>query len=433
MIMTREVFLIKIQTENFIDKLLNYLSREQVFIILDTNHYPKQRFNFIAAWGVLNTFNINNCGDIFTHLYQFHRKTNDWIFGHISYDLKNYIENLSSNRLDNIAFPIIYFFQPKYILEINNHLAKYSCYENFEAINALHNQIENTDQLNKTEIKPLIFKKRIQTNQYLHNVKKIKKHIQLGDVYELNYCQEFYVEDIIIDPFQYFLELKNLQPMPFSAFYRLNDKFLLCASPERYLMKNNRTIISQPIKGTIKRGDSVLEDKEQYIRLLRSEKDRAENIMIVDLVRNDLSRTAQPLSVCVEELCGIYPFPGVYQMISTVKSTMRQDVTFADVIKTTFPMGSMTGAPKIKAMELIEQYETTRRGLYSGSVGYITPDADFDFNVVIRSLQYNASNKYASIITGGAITTHSQPQEEYNECLIKANGLLKAINSTIEV
>lgn len=429
--MNRKQRTFKIQTTDFIAKLIHYLRSQSTFVVLDTNEYPKHRFYFIVAWGVLKSFNHTD-GDIFSNLYEFHSSTNDWLFGHLSYDLKNYIEDLSSNRPDNIRFPMIHFFQPIYILEIEHDEAKYYYIEDDDDIVTIH-QIITSTKIANTELLSLVFKKRITKEHYISNIQKIKQHIQLGDIYEMNFCQEFYADNIETDPFQLFLNIKEHQPMPFSSFYRLGDKFLLCASPERYLMKDARTVISQPIKGTIKRGANEQEDKEQYYKLLNSEKDRAENIMIVDLVRNDLSRTAEPSSVRVKELCGTYAFPSVYQMISTVQSTIRPDVTFADVVKTTFPMGSMTGAPKIKAMQLIEQYESMRRGLYSGSVGYITPDADFDFNVVIRSLQYNSSEKYASIITGGAITIHSNPEEEYNECLVKANGLLKAINSSIEL
>ncbi len=429
----RKFFNFTIDRNSFFLKLLNFLRNEEIFIIFDSNRYPYHTFECLAVWGVTKKICYSN-ENLFEKLFNFHRECNDWLFGHISYDVKNYIEDLKSNNPDYIGFPDIFFFQPVYMLQLTGNVAQYYVNDELaETVQKIHKQIERTKIIYRSTQTSYVFHGRMSREFYLEQLKKIKTHIQKGDIYEMNFCQEFYAENIEADPFQIFLNIKEHHPMPFSAFYRLGEKFLLCASPERYIRKEGQTIISQPIKGTIKRGIGKQDDKLKYQQLFKSEKDRAENIMIVDLVRNDLSRTALPSSVLVEELCGIYSFPGVYQMISTVKSTMRQDVTFADVIKTTFPMGSMTGAPKIRAMQLIEQYEVTRRGLYSGCVGYINPEADFDFNVVIRSLQYNASTKYASIITGGAITAYSKPLEEYNECLIKANGLLKAIDSTIEV
>ena len=220
--------------------------------------------------------------------------------------------------------------------------------------------------------------------------------------------------------------------MPFSALYRINEKFLLSASPERYLKKVKNKVISQPIKGTIKRTSNEKENRKLKQQLQQNNKDRAENIMIVDLVRNDLSQTAIKNSVKVKELCKIYEFPTVFQMISTIESTVDTETPFTDIIKTTFPMGSMTGAPKIKAMEIIEKYESVKRGLYSGSVGYISPKGDFDFNVVIRSLQINYKNNYASFITGGAITILSNAEDEYEECFVKAQALLNALKTKIE-
>jgi para-aminobenzoate synthetase component 1 len=260
----------------------------------------------------------------------------------------------------------------------------------------------------------------------------LKQHIQSGDIYEINFCQEFFSEATQFNPLETYINLKQFSPTPFSAYYRSNHHYLICASPERFLMKKGNEVISQPIKGTIKRGTDIVEDEKLKKQLKNDEKERAENIMIVDLVRNDLSRIAKEGSVKVNELCKIYSYPQLHQMISTISAKVDKQLDFTEIIKACFPMGSMTGAPKIKAMELIEKYESFKRGLFSGSVGYITPEGDFDFNVVIRSLFYNSVNHYLSFMVGSAITAKSDPEKEYEECLLKAKGILLSLNADLE-
>ena len=247
----------------------------------------------------------------------------------------------------------------------------------------------------------------------------------------MNFCQEFYAENCGILPSEVFLRLNELSLAPYACFYKWNERYLLCASPERFMKKIGKTIISQPIKGTIKRGKTHKEDQKLKEQLLNSEKDRAENVMIVDSVRNDFARSCKAGTVKVEELFGIYSFQQVHQMISTIKGTLKPDCHFIDAIKNTFPMGSMTGAPKVITMETIEQYEHTKRGLYSGAVGYITPDGDFDFNVVIRSILYNNLTNYLSFQVGGAIVYDSDPESEYEECLLKAKAMRAVLREPV--
>ena len=351
----------------------------------------------------------------------------------MTYDLKNEIEKLSSNNFDNISMPLTHFFNPDFVFELNDSevIIHYPSEIEEERINQLFDEINsipiNRDQPNNHPTKPTI-RQRVSKEEYLSTIEKIRHHIALGDIYEMNYCMEFFAEDFICDPYQIYSKLNQISPTPFSCFYKLDDKYLLCASPERFLMKKGTKIISQPIKGTIRRD---LNDKNHddllKQQLFNDPKERSENVMIVDLVRNDLSRTAKKGSVKVEELFGIYSFNQVHQMISTVTSEVNKDIDFNDLIKTTFPMGSMTGAPKIRAMQLIEQYEKTKRGLYSGSVGYISPDNNFDFNVVIRSILYNESSKYLSFMVGSAITFDSVPEKEYEECLLKAKAIIEVL------
>jgi para-aminobenzoate synthetase component 1 len=247
----------------------------------------------------------------------------------------------------------------------------------------------------------------------------------------MNYCCEFYTEHSRIEPLAVFNKLNAKAKAPFSSFFKLNDKYLLCSSPERFLKKIDGKIISQPIKGTIRKGATDEENERLREQLLSSEKERAENVMIVDLVRNDLAKHAQPGTIKVEELFGIYEFPTVHQMISTVVAELQENVHQVDVIRDAFPMGSMTGAPKVEVMKNIEAYEDQKRGLYSGSVGYFTADGDFDLNVVIRSIFYNAAKEYVSIQVGSAITYDADPAAEYDELLLKAKGMLDALNASI--
>ena len=254
-------------------------------------------------------------------------------------------------------------------------------------------------------------------------------HIQRGDIYEANFCQEFYSENCRINPLETFNKLNNISKPPFATFLKIEDKYLMSATPERYIKKDGCKVISQPIKGTEKRSDNKKEDQQLALELSNDEKERSENIMIVDLVRNDLSHTAKRGTVKVEELCKVYTFMQVHQMISTITSEVDEDISPIEILKTTFPMGSMTGAPKISAMKIIEELEETKRGLYSGSVGYFKQNGDFDFNVIIRSILYNATKQYISYSVGSAITVKSNPLKEYEECLVKAKAMRQVLES----
>ncbi len=337
----------------------------------------------------------------------------------MSYDLKNDIENLTSKNTDKVQIPDWHFFSPTYIIAISDKEIKISAKEG----NAIEiwNTIDTLDYKQTfSNLNRISIKNRITKEAYLKQVKAIQQNIVDGNVYELNYCQEFYADNTSISPLEVFFALNDLARAPFSCYYKLKHKYLISSSPERFLKKIGNKLISQPIKGTCKRGSSPNEDNQLKEILLNSEKERAENVMIVDLVRNDLAKTSKPGTVKVNELFGLYPFQNVTHMISTISSELKEGIHPIDAIKNAFPMGSMTGAPKISAMKLIESFETTKRGLFSGSVGYINPEGDFDFNVVIRSILYNEANKYLSYQVGGAITYDSDPEKEYEECLIKA-------------
>jgi para-aminobenzoate synthetase component 1 len=409
-------------------QMLNWVNRFNICVFLDNHHYVSANHNVecLAASGSIATLRLP-AGNALVQLELFHHEQNDWIFGHLAYDLKNEIESLRSTHPDGIGLPDIYFFVPETVLQLTEKNLLIGVNGNRHAI--IFDEISNLspDTLNKKS-EAIQIAQRFSREEYLQTIRSIQQHIHAGDCYELNFCQEFYVDKVSIDPVYTYQQLSDSSPNPFSAFYKCDEKFVLCASPERYLQKKGRKILSQPIKGTrVRNAIKDPEDHEGRIELAASRKDRSENVMVVDLVRNDLAKVCEKGSVEVSELFGIYTFPQVHQMISTVTGIVRSDTGLAEMIRSTFPMGSMTGAPKKSVMELIERYERTRRGVFSGAIGYVTPEGDFDFNVVIRSLLYNNNTGYLSFQAGSAITFYSVAEEEYEECLIKIAAIKKVL------
>ena len=405
--------------------MLHWTSQFTIASFLDNHYYNSRYSNYECLAGVrcVRKFDIKE--DFFSSLSSFVNDINDWIFGHLNYDVKNYTETLYSHNIDNINFPDVFLFVPEIVFILQKDELTIGTIQS--DADAVFKEI-NQQQIPDYSQQQANVKSRISKEEYIENIKKIQQHILRGECYEINYCQEFYAENTFISPVTVYHLLTTVSPNPFCCFYKLDDKYLLCASPERYLKKEGENIISQPIKGTAKRGADENEDQQIKDFLLNCKKDRKENIIVVDLVRNDLSRICKEGSVQVEELCAVYTFPGVHQMISTVKGTLQPNAGFGDIIKATFPMGSMTGAPKKRVMQLIEKYEKTKRGIYSGAVGYITPGKDFDFNVVIRSIMYNKTNRYVSYQVGGAITFESDPESEYEECLVKAAAITQILS-----
>ena len=353
-----------------------------------------------------------------------------YIFGSLNYDLKNEIFDLKSDNIDLIHFPSILFWVPKYVVKIEN--------ENFEFVQGEKNEeslmffnyfIEEETDLNfhhyNKNLSP-----RTSKEVYLSNIQKIKSYLQRGDIYEVNYCQEYYAENIEI-PYELdlYFKLNQITKAPFSSFFKFDEFTVFCNSPERFIQSKDGKLVTQPIKGTAARNDDKEIDESNKLNLQNNPKERSENIMIVDLVRNDLSKIAEKNSVHVDELCEIYSFPTVHQMISTISCVPKEGTSFTDILRATFPMGSMTGAPKISAMRIIDELEDFNRGLYSGSIGYIAPNGEFDFNVVIRSLIYNAKEKYLSCSVGSAITILSDEEKEFEECQIKVDKLLSALRN----
>ena len=402
--------------------------REVVFMDSNDYHQNYSSYDCILAVDAFTSIKTDY-HNAFEDLKQYQQTTKDWLFGYLSYDLKNDIEVLNSNNFDGLGFSDLFFFQPKKIFLLKG---------NFLEIQYLHLCDDEVDQdfieifnsqqlIAKSQENPLILQ-RISKEKYLEKVSKILEHIHRGDMYEANFCMEFFAENVILNPLEKFQKLNEISKPPLAVYFKNNKQFLLSASPERYLKKEGELLISQPIKGTAKRFLDPIEDEKSKNQLAQDPKERAENIMITDLVRNDLSRIAQKGSVKVEELCAIYSFEQVHQMISTITSKLDSQYASVDAIKSTFPMGSMTGAPKVSVMTIIEELEETKRGMYSGAVGYFTPTSDFDFNVVIRSILYNQENKYVSFSVGSAITSGSIPEKEYEECLLKAKAMREVLS-----
>jgi len=413
--------------KGFKQNLLSWSQQFETALWLDSNNYQQQYASFDSALALEEFTSIKtDYTNAFDKLKEYQTITKDYIFGYISYDVKNDVERLSSNNYDGLNFADLYFFQPQKLIFIKGKNIE------FHYLKMVDDEIEsdfNTIYATKIITTPsdsdekIKIKLRIHKDEYYSKVHTILDHIKRGDLYEANFCQEFYAENASINPVEVYKHLNDISEPPFASFLKMDHQYALCASPERYLKKEGLKIISQPIKGTAKRLISAIDDDKIATDLSRDIKERAENVMIVDLVRNDLSKTAKIASVKVEELCKVYSFKQVHQMISTVVSEIDTTTHPIETLRSTFPMGSMTGAPKVSAMKIIEKLEETKRGLYSGTIGYFTPENDFDFNVVIRSILYNEEKKYISYSVGGAITEKSIVEKEYEECLLKAKAM----------
>jgi para-aminobenzoate synthetase component 1 len=411
-------------------QVLNWSTRFNTFAFLDNQQYhsTESSYECLVAAGECARLETS-AGSAFEKLKAFSIEQEDWLFGHFSFDLKSETENVPSALPDGILFPDLFFFVPETILLIFQSEIQIGLYGN-------HHQLI-WDEIREAYCKPaknLSAPKNVQSRmsreEYLNIIAKLRQHILLGDCYEINYCQEFFIESVRLDPLELYRALTFISPSPFSAYYTADDRFLICASPERFLRRSGENILSQPIKGTAGRDlENPEHDSLLKSNLANSEKERAENVMVVDLVRNDLSKICDRDTVFVSELFGIYSFPQVHQMISTIEGKTRSDLYWTDMVARTFPMGSMTGAPKKRVLELIEQYEKSKRGLFSGAFGYVKPNQDFDFNVVIRSLLYNHTRQYLAYFAGSGITFNSDPEKEYEECLLKVAAFEKIIKN----
>ena len=413
---------------NFTNQLLYWANQFREVVLLDSNAYHQKYSTYDAVLAVDALTSLQtDYNNAFQDLQQYQSQTKDWLFGYFSYDLKNDIEELHSNNFDGLIFPDLFFFQPKKLFLIKGNQVEIQYLRMCD--DEIESDFEEIRSITPITHYPLsiTINQRISKDNYILKVSKMLEHIQRGDIYEANFCMEFYAENAKINPLEMYHKLNTISEAPFAVYFKNAAHYLLSASPERYLRKEGTRLISQPIKGTSKRSADPIADAQFKVDLAQNEKERSENIMIVDLVRNDLSHTATKGSVVVEELCEIYTFKQVHQMISTIVSEVENTTSPVEIIRTTFPMGSMTGAPKISALQIIETLEETKRGLYSGAVGYFTPEGDFDFNVVIRSILYNAKNEYLSFSVGSAITAQAIAEQEYEECLLKAKAMFEVL------
>ncbi|SKB29012.1 anthranilate synthase component I family protein [Daejeonella lutea] len=405
-------------------KALHWANSFDDVCYFDSNHYsdPYTAFDTLVAAGAKRKISTSS-GNSFQELENFLAHNAGFIPGYFSYDLKNELEDLHSSNPDNLDFPELYFFIPEYTILVKGSEVSITGTDCEVIWTNINNMIIDSTQT----VSPISIQSRFSKDEYESTVEKLKEHIRRGDIYEINFCQEFFAENAEINPLSIFIRLNTISPTPFSCYMKVGERYIMSATPERFLSRRGDKLISQPIKGTSARNSNKILDDDMKKHLQSDEKELAENVMIVDLVRNDLTKSARPGTVKVEELFGIYSFKQVHQLISTVVCEKAEDLTNSRVIANTFPMGSMTGAPKIRAMALAEKYERSKRGVYSGAVGYFAPNGDFDFNVVIRTLLYNKENKYLSFHTGGAITIDSNPEKEHEECILKAQAIMEVL------
>lgn len=404
---------------NLREQILQWIQPFGVCSFLDNHQYnlPHHSVDCLAAAGALQVISGANTA---ASIDAFYKDEQDWLFGHFSYEY-NTPQNLRMQIPHPAGFSDAFFFRPDHVLHLSNQELTIESYSRDPE--TIFREIGNI-KIKEGVQHSIHCTPRTSREDYLQTIQHLLSHIQDGDCYEINFCQEFFAENTTLDPAAVYRQLTRLSPNPFSCYYKEKNAHLLCASPERWLKKAGNELLSQPIKGTLKRDLNNLDaDKQLRDQLSNSLKDKSENVMVVDLVRNDLSQVCKAGSVKVSELFGIYSFPQVHQMISTITGELLPGKGMKEIIHSGFPMGSMTGAPKKRVMELIRQYEPIERGIFSGAVGYIKPNQDFDFNVVIRSILYNDANKYLSYLVGSGITIYSDPEQEYQECLLKAKAI----------
>lgn len=410
-------------------QLLQWAAEQTVFCWLEGSSTSDESYSFprLLAVGVQRSFELGPLVQL-NELDDFLTPTEIGYVVQVGYGLKDRLERLSARHTDPIGFPALCIFEPAVLIRIvEDHRIRIQAVDPEAIWRSIQ---EVVPQIGPTVIPKIEFRARLDRNEYIQQVQAIQQHILRGDCYELNYCQEFFATPASIDPVQVYLQLASVAQAPFSCLYRNGHRWLIGASPERFLLRTGNRIESVPMKGTAPRDSDPAADQANALALRQSEKDRSENIMVVDLVRNDLSRIAEPGSVHVESLCALRSFPQVHQLVSTVSCRVKPSIRFREILAACFPMGSMTGAPKIRVMELTDCYEASARGLYSGSIGFLEANGDFDLNVVIRSLQYQAAQGYLSYHVGSGITACSNAEKEWEECLWKARGIRRVFSGS---
>lgn len=355
--------------------------------------------------------------------------------GFMGYDLCHYIEKLPRTAVDDMEIPDCWFGFYDGIIAVDHknndtYLIALGLTEQPEAVaDRLFKKINNLDKAT-TEIKEGIACTEIKSNftkeDYKRSIQSIKDYISEGDIYQVNLTQRFMC-DTKEEPFNIYGRLRELNPAPFSSYIDFGEGHILSSSPERFIKIKDRKIETRPIKGTRPRGMTQEEDKINREELLASEKDRAELLMIVDLERNDLGKISKTGTVKVPELFNLEQYATVHHLVSTVVGEMKENIDAIDVIQAAFPGGSITGAPKIRAMEIIDELEPTQRNVYTGSIGYLGFNGDIDLNIAIRTIVMKDSTAYFQ--AGGAIVWDSDPELEYQESLQKARALIHTLKN----
>lgn len=360
-------------------------------------------------------------------LFDVNGAVHDWIFGFLAYGYKDRLEHLGSRCSDDFGWPESMWFIPRFVVEWSRGEARLHVHDGDDAAGMA--LVESWLKLRSSQIRPaaLAWKEEVSRESYLEHVQHLLGHIHRGDIYELNFCMARTAHAPDFDPCTAFDRMLDHTDAPFAGLLRWGSRHALCMSPERFLAFRGRTAHGEPMKGTRPRGVGREEDERLRVELYRDAKERSENIMAVDVMRNDLARVSMPGSVSVTGLCEVRTYPRVHQMVSTIEATLEPDRNAFDAVRASFPMASMTGAPKISAMRLIDEHEPRARGLYSGTMGFFAPDGTADLNVIIRSLLFDAASGQLCILTGSALTAQCDPAAEWEECRVKFNSIADAI------
>lgn len=354
--------------------------------------------------------------------------------GYLGYDLCHFVEKVPSTAKDDLGLPDVYiaFYDSVFIIDhLYNKifLSAISFTKKIKSKEIFEERLEEATlcatryPLNAKKEGNYLLDSNFTKSQYLQAVQAAKKYIREGDIYQVNLSQRFHGK-LTMAPEMLYQSLRGVNPAPFAGYLNFGQIKVLSSSPERFLKVKGREVQTRPIKGTRPRGDTEKKDKKLAEELLSSIKDRAELIMIVDLERNDLGRICEFGSVKVPELITLEAFPTVFHTVSTIEGRLRQGKDRIDLLKATFPGGSITGAPKIRSMEIIDELEPTTRGIYTGALGYFGFNNTMDLNIVIRTLLVKNEDFYFQV--GGGIVADSDPEKEFQETLDKAKALILA-------
>lgn len=412
-----------ISVEEFYPKVVRWCFGFTECLIFESSAYRDKRF-YQYDWLVLA-----DAVRVFSSEYVLQRQTTDfqdWVGMVLAYDFKHTV--LSHTNLSKSFFyqPEAYFFNPRWVFYAKNgQIFAEVTHEDVFRLEDVVKHIQNTSLSTHSDASLPHYDAHTSKEEYVATFDKIQHHLYQGDIYEMNYCVFYSSDDVIVDLPDAWLQISARKKAPMGGFFKVGNTAVLCQSPERFFTIIDKKIYSQPIKGTSKRGADLADDEILRKKLFESTKERAENVMIVDLVRNDISRICEPGSIAVEELFGIHTFASVHQMISTVSGTLQADITIGQMLKALFPMGSMTGAPKLSAMNIIRSVETHDRGIYSGTAGYISPAGDLDCNVIIRSIVADLMSGKSYIGVGSAVTVYANAEDEYEECLLKLSSVIR--------